>query len=71
MLLCNYAWAAEEESAPPARANLRWFGHAYFLITSSDGTRIAIDPYNEKVGYLLLTAMPTTATSRPSAAIPK
>lgn len=30
---------------------LKWFGHASFLITAPDGTRILTDPYNAEVGY--------------------
>jgi len=29
---------------------LRWFGHAFFLVTSSDGVRVAMDPYGD-IGY--------------------
>jgi len=31
---------------------LRWLGHACFLLTAGDGTKIVTDPYNETVGYL-------------------
>lgn len=30
---------------------IKWFGHSFFLITSLNGTKIATDPFNEKVGY--------------------
>lgn len=30
---------------------IEWLGHACFLITSSDGTRILTDPYDPSVGY--------------------
>lgn len=30
---------------------LKWLGHACFLITAEDGTRIVTDPYNAEVGY--------------------
>ncbi len=30
---------------------IRWLGHACFLITSSKGTRILTDPFDETVGY--------------------
>lgn len=30
---------------------LKWYGHAAFLITAADGTRILTDPYNAEVGY--------------------
>ena len=29
---------------------LRWFGHAYFLITSPQGVRVALDPFGD-IGY--------------------
>ncbi len=29
---------------------LRWFGHAFFLITSSEGVRVAMDAFGE-IGY--------------------
>lgn len=32
---------------------LKWFGHACFLITSENGTRVLTDPFDEKVGYPL------------------
>ena len=30
---------------------LKWLGHACFLLTLNDGTRILTDPFDEKVGY--------------------
>lgn len=30
---------------------LKWIGHAAFLCTAEDGTRILTDPYNAEVGY--------------------
>ena len=30
---------------------IEWLGHACFMLTSADGTRILTDPFNEKVGY--------------------
>ncbi len=32
---------------------IEWLGHACFLITASDGTRILTDPYDASVGYKL------------------
>ena len=32
---------------------IRWFGHACFLITSSEGTKVLTDPFDESVGYPL------------------
>ncbi len=29
---------------------LRWFGHAFFLVTSSEGVRVAMDPFGD-IGY--------------------
>lgn len=41
--LVNSANAAEA-------ATLRWFGHAFFLLTSAQGVRVALDPFGE-IGY--------------------
>src|SRR5690554_2277719 len=30
---------------------IKWLGHACFLLTSSEGTIILTDPFNEEVGY--------------------
>jgi L-ascorbate metabolism protein UlaG (beta-lactamase superfamily) len=30
---------------------VQWFGHSYFLITSSKGLAVAIDPFDRRVGY--------------------
>ncbi len=30
---------------------IQWFGHACFLITSSDGKRVLTDPFNPGIGY--------------------
>jgi len=35
---------------------VKWLGHACFLITSSKGTRILTDPFDETVGYTVPTA---------------
>lgn len=32
---------------------IRWLGHACFLLTARDGTRILTDPFDESVGYLV------------------
>lgn len=32
---------------------IRWLGHACFLLTAGDGTRILTDPFDESVGYLV------------------
>jgi L-ascorbate metabolism protein UlaG (beta-lactamase superfamily) len=31
--------------------NIHWIGHASFLITSRDGTRVLTDPYDDSIGY--------------------
>lgn len=31
--------------------NIKWLGHACFLITAEDGTRILHDPYKDMLGY--------------------
>lgn len=46
--------AAGEQSAGamrPGAVTIQWLGHAAFVLTSSAGTRILIDPLNESVGY--------------------
>lgn len=30
---------------------IKWFGHACFLVTATDGTRIVIDPFRRLLGY--------------------
>ena len=30
---------------------IKWLGHACFLLTSAEGTKVLTDPYNEKMGY--------------------
>ena len=37
-------------AAAAQSATLRWFGHAFFLITSSQGVRVALDPFGD-IGY--------------------
>ena len=32
---------------------IKWLGHACFLMQTADGTRIVTDPFNEEVGYPL------------------
>ena len=32
---------------------IQWFGQSCFVITSDNGTRIVIDPFDKKIGYLL------------------
>jgi len=32
---------------------IRWFGHACFLLTSSEGVRVLTDPFDDQVGYEL------------------
>ena len=32
---------------------IRWLGHACFLLSSSKGTRILTDPYDESTGYII------------------
>ncbi len=31
-------------------STLRWFGHAFFFLTSSQGVRVALDPFGD-IGY--------------------
>lgn len=39
----------------PAKATLQWFGHSTYLLTSSAGTKVLIDPMGEQVGYTIPT----------------
>lgn len=41
----------QEETNPGNGLKVQWLGHACFLITSSDGTRVMTDPFDESVGY--------------------
>jgi len=43
----------EGVKAMAAEVTIRWFGHACFLIRSSDGTKVLTDPFDESVGYPL------------------
>ena len=45
------------ESIPSTtgKVEIRWLGHACFLITAGDGTRILTDPFDDTVGYDLPT----------------
>ena len=37
-------------AAAAQSVTVRWFGHAYFLITSAQGVRLALDPFGD-IGY--------------------
>ncbi len=39
-------------AAEPGTVSLRWYGHAFFLLTSAEGVRIAMDPFGN-IGYPL------------------
>jgi len=39
------------KSNPDTGLSVQWLGHACFLVTSSDGTRVLTDPFDESVGY--------------------
>lgn len=43
-------WASPVFAAQ-GRLRIRWLGHACFLITTPQGTRIVTDPFDETVGY--------------------
>jgi len=40
-------------AARAGATTIRWLGHAAFLLTSSAGTRILVDPFDANVGYAL------------------
>ena len=42
-----FGWTGGAEAA-----TLRWFGHAFFLVTSPQGVRVALDPFGD-IGYPL------------------
>jgi len=46
-----FSFAQGAAKTQPTR--VRWFGHASFLITSSAGVRIVLDPFGAGVGYPL------------------
>lgn len=46
LLLCT--WQPVRADAP---VTVRWLGHACFMITAANGTRILLDPYGGEVGY--------------------
>jgi L-ascorbate metabolism protein UlaG (beta-lactamase superfamily) len=41
----------QEKSNPNNGLRIQWLGHACFLVTSSDGTRVLTDPFDKSVGY--------------------
>jgi L-ascorbate metabolism protein UlaG (beta-lactamase superfamily) len=50
--------AEKEGKAMESGVTIQYYGHACFVVTDSKGTRVALDPYGEGVGYprLSLTA---------------
>ena len=62
------SWSVED-NAPflvPAAASgfveITWFGHAFFQITSSAGTRVITDPFSEYIGYPVPEVWPHVVT---------
>jgi L-ascorbate metabolism protein UlaG (beta-lactamase superfamily) len=62
------SWAGDDQ-APlivPAAASgileITWFGHAFFQLTSSKGTRIITDPFSEYIGYPVPEVWPHVVT---------
>lgn len=41
---------------------IQWLGHACFLMTAEDGTKILTDPFNEQVGYPVPEVRPDIVT---------
>ena len=41
---------------------IQWFGHAFFQIASSAGTKIITDPFNEYIGYRVPEVWPDVVT---------
>lgn len=50
--LAGRAGLAQSKPGAKKGLSLRWYGQSFFLLTSSGGTRIAIDPFND-IGYKL------------------
>lgn len=46
-----------------AKLQIRWFGHACFLISSPSGVKILTDPFDESVGYRLPDTSADVVTS--------
>ena len=44
-------------------ATLTWWGHAFFSLQTDSGRHLAIDPYNEAVGYQMPRLEPTDAVA--------
>ncbi|MFC1816881.1 MBL fold metallo-hydrolase [Thermodesulfobacteriota bacterium] len=49
-------------AAASAFIEITWFGHAFFQITSSAGTRIITDPFSEYIGYPVPEVWPHVVT---------
>ena len=48
-------------AAAAQSSTLRWFGHAFFLVTSAEGIKVALDPFGD-IGYPLSEAAADVVT---------
>jgi len=48
LLVAPVAWAQERPTT------IRWYGHSFFLVTTSDGVRVAVDPFSD-IGHTMPT----------------
>lgn len=54
--------APREAQAAQGDVTIQWFGHSYFLLTSSRGTQIATDPFGISMGYPMPEIYPQAVT---------
>ena len=52
----------KKATAAQGDVKIQWFGHNYFLITSSQGTQIATDPFGYQLGYPIPEIYPHAVT---------
>ena len=52
----------KKATAAQGDVKIQWFGHNYFLITSSQGTQIATDPFGYQLGYPIPEIYPHVLT---------
>ena len=49
-LVVGIGWSLAGSVDAGQAATLRWFGHAFFLVTSAEGVRVTMDPFGD-IGY--------------------
>lgn len=55
-------FAPQKAEAAQGDVTIQWFGHSYFLLTSSQGTQIATDPFGISMGYPIPEIFPQAVT---------